>query len=320
MMFPHLAVSANQIVASLLGLLGIGSLSMSSYRKQFEALNYGTKVEVDGLSMSVNIAGEQNNQTIVLIPGLGVAVPYISYKSFTDPLSHDYKVITVEPFGYGLSDDTRKERTNENMTNELHTCLKKLGVDKFYLMAHSISGIYSLAYANKYPEDVLGFIGLDNTPRLKNFEEIMTPPSKEEIIGGAVNRILIKNRFGRFDTDEFISNFTVIDPHYDFTKEDMKNYEVAFSYTFSSETVINESENMNENILAAKDLTFKCPALMFMSSEFCEHNPNWRVGHNDTVGNPEKSEIYELEGSHAIYIDQKDFILKKIKEWMKKIN
>eukprot|EP00833_Pecoramyces_ruminatium_P006499 jgi/Orpsp1_1/1180531/evm.model.c7180000073800.2 len=320
MMLPHLTVSANQIVASVLSLLGIGSLNVNSYKKQYDAVNYSTKVEVDGLFMSVNIAGEQNNQTIVLIPGLGVPAPYLSYKSFTDPLSHDYKVITVEPFGYGLSDNTRKDRTNENMTNELHTCLKKLGVDKFYLMAHSISGVYSLAYAKKYPDDVLGFIGLDNTPRFKNYEEIMTPPSKETIISDEVSKLIGKLHYARFASDELKANFTRLDPHYDYTEEDIRNYDIVFRYSCSSDTSVNEGLHMDENIIGVKDLTFQCPALMFMSSEFCENNPNWRVGHNDTVGNPEKSEIYELEGSHAIYIDQKDFILKKIKEWMKKIN
>jgi len=44
-----------------------------------------------------------------------------------------------------------------------HTYHQKFGINKCYLMTHSLSGIYSLAYANKYPYEIAEFIGLDIT-------------------------------------------------------------------------------------------------------------------------------------------------------------
>ena len=41
-------------------------------------------------------------------------------------LSPFYKVVVVEPFGYGLSDETEKERTTENIVNEIHEALQSL--------------------------------------------------------------------------------------------------------------------------------------------------------------------------------------------------
>lgn len=80
-------------------------------------------------------------------------------------------MITVEPFGYGLSDQVDTERSIENIIEELHTCLEEIGVHQYYLMAHSISGLYSLYYANTYPEEIHGFMGIDSSVPKQNENE-----------------------------------------------------------------------------------------------------------------------------------------------------
>lgn len=57
--------------------------------------------------MNVLIQGE-GKQTIVLIPGFGTGAPALDFKPLIDELSPFYKVVAVEPFGYGLSDETKK--------------------------------------------------------------------------------------------------------------------------------------------------------------------------------------------------------------------
>jgi len=103
-----------------------GALGELNFKKKFEAIDYGIKVDVDGLKMDVGIVGEGNEPTIVLLPGLNIVSPVISYKAFAETLSDKFRVITVEPFGYGISDNTKKERINENIVSELHTCLQNL--------------------------------------------------------------------------------------------------------------------------------------------------------------------------------------------------
>ena len=80
-------------------------------------------------------------------------------------------MITVEPFGYGLSDQVDTERSIENIIEELYTCLEEIGVHQYYLMAHSISGLYSLYYANTYLEKIHGFIGIDYSVPKQNENE-----------------------------------------------------------------------------------------------------------------------------------------------------
>lgn len=123
---------------------------------------YGQLVSVDGKHMNVLIQGE-GEETVVLLPGFGTASPALDFKMLVDELSPFYKVVVVEPFGYGLSDETDKERTADNMVTEVHEALQQLNIDRFTLMGHSIAGIYGLNYVNKYPNEVNAFIGIDSS-------------------------------------------------------------------------------------------------------------------------------------------------------------
>jgi len=159
-------------------------------QQKYDAINYGKKVEVNGLQMSVNIMGEENEKTIVLLPGLGITCPVIYYRNITESLSNDYRVVTIEPFGYGLSDLTKKERTAQNIVDEIHECLDKLGIKQFYLMGHSIGGIYALVYDNTYKGEMLGFIGIDNTP--SNYEMPVSMDFPEMLSVYLINIICMK--------------------------------------------------------------------------------------------------------------------------------
>lgn len=134
---------------------------------------YGNAVKVNGKKMTVEIAGLQAEESpvIVLLPGLGSPSPVLEFRPLAEELGKTYKVITVEPFGYGLSDPADTERSIENIVEELHACLEEIGVHRYYLMAHSISGLYSLYYANTYPEEVRGFIGIDSSVPKQNENE-----------------------------------------------------------------------------------------------------------------------------------------------------
>ncbi|MNP82794.1 Alpha/beta hydrolase family protein [compost metagenome] len=75
--------------------------------------------------MNVFIQGE-GEETIVLLPGYGTAAPGLDFKTLVSELSPNYKVVVVEPFGYGLSDQTSKERTTANIVSEIHEALSSV--------------------------------------------------------------------------------------------------------------------------------------------------------------------------------------------------
>ncbi|ORY27156.1 hypothetical protein LY90DRAFT_674414 [Neocallimastix californiae] len=98
---------------------------------QYEA---GESSKLMVIKLNVDIKGEGNDKTIVVLTGLSAPSPVIFYKDITDILSTNFKVVTIEPFGYGLSDQVTEERTTENIVTEIHSCLEKLGIDRYYLL------------------------------------------------------------------------------------------------------------------------------------------------------------------------------------------
>jgi len=89
-----------------------------SKMEQGKLETYGQSVTVDGKKMNVFIQGE-GEETVVLLPGYGTAAPALDFKILVDELSPFYKVVVIEPFGYGLSDLTEKERSTENIVSEI---------------------------------------------------------------------------------------------------------------------------------------------------------------------------------------------------------
>lgn len=120
-----------------------------------------TSVEVNGKTMKAHVKGS-GDKTIVMLSDWGTDSPIDDFFPLYDKLSKDYKVVVLDYFGYFGSDVTSDERTNENMVQEIRTALSKLNINPPYiLMPHSMSGLYSLYYANKYPSEVSGIIGID---------------------------------------------------------------------------------------------------------------------------------------------------------------
>lgn len=101
----------------------------------------------------------------------------------------------IEPFGYGLSSQTKRERSAQNIVEEIHEVVEILNIDSFILMGHSIAGIYGLNYVNTYPENVQAFVGIDSTVpvymlNMKNFyNETIANEGKlqEKIVTEAMN-------------------------------------------------------------------------------------------------------------------------------------
>ncbi|OZD55626.1 alpha/beta hydrolase [Rhodococcus sp. 06-1477-1B] len=127
-----------------------------------EITPYGQRVPVGDRSMNVVVSGD-HTETIVLLPGLGTAAPGLDFAPLIDQLDDSYRVVALEPFGTGLSDQTDVPRTAANIASEVHTALEYLGVDRYALMGHSISGIYALTYVETYRDEVTAFVGIDSS-------------------------------------------------------------------------------------------------------------------------------------------------------------
>lgn len=156
-------------VFSVIILMFVAAISVFSYFL-FKGNETYKAVEVEGKTMKAHVKGS-GDKTIVMLSGWGTDSPIDDFFPLYDKLSKDYKVVVLEYFGYFGSDISSDERTNATMVQEIRTALYKLNINPPYiLMPHSMSGLYSLYYANNYPSEVLGIIGIDMSLPQKQLE------------------------------------------------------------------------------------------------------------------------------------------------------
>jgi len=293
----------------------------SIYEKsQVKSYHYGTTVKVDGHNMIADIVGENNEPTIIFLTGLTMPSPKIFYKPLTELLSKKYKVITIEPLSYGLSDIVDKERTIDNIASELHSCIEQLNLKNYYLMSHSIGGMYSIYYANKYPDEVSGFIGFDATvSKTDDF-------AKEEIAnyGTLINVLNLVNVLGINRIKSIINKRNMIIPlhsDYNYTDEEIKMYRNIQLVNGFNKSIKNEVENFTNNLNTIHDMKFPkhTSVLNYVSSGNCKIYPVFKQYHLNVGSESISNEVIELSGNHAFHLFQhNDEILEKLDTFIKK--
>jgi len=273
------------------------------------------KLDVNYHNLDVGIDGEQNEPTIVLLPELGTPSPIIYYKPIVDVLSDKYKVITMEPLGYGLSDMVDDARTIDNIVSELHAGIKNLGIEKYYLMGHSVGGLYSLYWSNQYANEVLGFIGLDT----------IVPGAEERVksMPNTMKKFSIMNHFGvERMVSLFNSNrlFLPLNSSYHFDEEDTKMFRIITLQKGYNKTQRKEVNAVLDNLDVVKAMKFPedCPVINFISSENTKQYPNWKKLHIEIGNESISNEVIEITGNNANFaFDQRETISNKIKSWIK---
>jgi len=298
--------------------------NVEKLQQAFDSVNYGMKVDVNGHKMSVNIKGEEHNTTIVLLPASGVPSPIILYNNFTSILANDFKVVTIEPFGYGISDLTKEKRTAENMVSEIHECLQELGIDQFYFMGHSIGGIYSLIYDNTYENKVLGFIGLDNTPNNYEYEEEVDYPENYTTFAKIFDKYHLWGLLPENQKKQFLEVSDLEQQIQNYSEEEKKDWFSITSYRFCNSNIVDEDNYFEDTVAYADNMYFHCPMLMFTSEATQEYLPVWNTLHENMINNNpnkdiiDKSTVTPLEGTSHIFIhsQRKDEIVDDIKQWI----
>jgi len=284
----------------------------SIYEKsKIRSYNYGTKFDINGHTMNYKVFGEKNEPTIVFLTGLGSASPVLHYKPLAEALSDKYKFIILEPFGYGLSDIVDDDRTIDKICSELHTAIEKLGVKKYYLMGHSIGGLYSLQLANQYPNEVLGYVGLDPTvPRVSEY----TPSTGVKTI--KIVRLLNILGFTRIPT--IFNKKNLILPLYDgynYTDEELSIFKnLSLSKAFNR-NIVDENSRLytNADPLRGKKFPKNIPVITYLASG--TNKSELYIPAHEEVGNESISnEVIVLEGNHIFFLfDHLDIIVQKVK-------
>lgn len=253
---------------------------------------YGETVSVDGKNMNVVVAGE-GDETIVLLPGLGTAAPALDFQPLIAELQDTYRVVAVEPFGTGLSDQTDVERTADNITREVHEALHELGVDSYVLMGHSISGIYALTYTAAYPEEVTAFVGIDSSvPDQPGWDDPIPTSTISTLSNLGLTRVLSGIAGDPYEGLPY-------DPE---TKEQMQ---VLSARNAAAPTLLDEMDHAPANFAAVSGTTFPAdlPLLLFVTDEDAEVS-GWLELHEAQAASVDRGEVARIDGGHYLHHTQ----------------
>ncbi|WP_349669062.1 alpha/beta hydrolase [Lacrimispora sp.] len=297
------------IIAGLLIISALTHNILTSMEKK--KYKIGQTIDIDGKHMQTYVTG-QGEKTIVLLSGLGTASPIADFMPLADRLSADYKVVILEYFGYGFSDTTKTERSNENIVNEIRTALNQLEIKGPYiLMPHSISGIYSMYYAIKYPDEVEAIIGIDES--VPNQTKINKDPDMS-------HSLTLLNTFG------IIRDVTYLLPeaedtknkNKDYTEEQIKIRKMATAWNNVNVSVINEFNRVNKNTEELYDVKYpdNLPVLAILANESEDTNKDWISLHQQLITNPSIQKVETLAGEHYLHWSHADKIAELSKEFI----
>jgi sigma-B regulation protein RsbQ len=85
--------------------------------------------------------------------------------------SPNYTVVTLDLPGHGKSGTERKHWTVQGFAEDVSLVIKELALKNVILIGHSLGGDINLITATSQPENIIGFIGIDN------FKNAATPLS-----------------------------------------------------------------------------------------------------------------------------------------------
>ena len=268
----------------------------------------GKQVTVNGHRMNVSVKGE-GPQTIVFLSGAGIASPILDFKNLSDPLSKKYKVVVVERAGYGFSEDSDRSRDVMEVLSETRQALAQAHVSGPYvIISHSMASLESLAWQEKYPNEVKALIGLDwalpaSYEALKEHPTLITLAYWTSKIG------LLRY----FPESVYLKNS-------DLTKRERQQYRFLAYKQLLSTAMLNETRTVKKNAQKVSKFTInpKIPVLLLVSNgegtSFSQSK--WQNYAKDFSRNQSNIQSVYIDAPHDLYHYQSDAIVSPIKEFL----
>ena len=267
----------------------------------------GKQVTVNGHRMNVSVKGE-GSETIVFLSGAGIASPILDFKNLSDSLSKKYKVVVVERAGYGFSEDSDRSRDVMEVLSETRQALAQAHVSGPYvIISHSMASLESLAWQEKYPNEVKALIGLDwalpaSYEDLKDNQALLTVAYWSSKIG------LLRY----FPESFYIKNPTL-------TETERQQYKLLAYKQLMSQAMLHESRLAKENAKKVpSSINPKIPALLLVSNgegtTFSQSE--WQRYAERFASDQSNIQVDYMDAPHELYHYQSDAIVSRIKEFL----
>ena len=281
-------------------------------RERFENAYGEYYTTEDGHKMNYTLYDSDSDKVAVLLPGFAYGSVHYSFDALAHELGDKYNIVIVEPLGYGLSDQTDKERTVENYCKELHGLMEYLGYDKYTLIGHSMSGLYMTYYSNEYTEEVETIIGIDEyVPHMKNVKD-SNPKSQYTFWKIAHYWIFLglDRLMPSFNVESVKKKIPTL------TDEEVELF-LAMDRTIpTNKTQMNEIKFMDKNVDKCYDMKIpkSIPVLNILSKVNAEQYSDYTKIHEEISENP-YSKTVVIEGGHNLHFDNLNGLVNEIKNW-----
>jgi len=267
----------------------------------------GQQVLVNGHQINIYVEGD-GPETIVVLSGAGIASPILDFKNVSESLSKRYKVVIVERAGYGYSDDSNHSRDVMEVLSETHQALSQANITgPFVILSHSMASLESLAWQEKYPDEVKALIGLDwalpsSYENLKDNQALLTVAYWSSKIG------LLRY----FPESFYIKNQTL-------TENERKQYKLLAYKQLMSQAMLHESQTVKENAKKVpSSINPKIPTLLLVSNgqgtSFSQSE--WQRYAERFASDQSNVQVVYMDAPHDLYHYQSDAIVSRIKEFL----
>ena len=293
------------LILFLGGTFGFHQLSLQKESKLLTPI--GKEVTVNGHQMNVYIKGE-GSETIVFLSGAGIASPILDFKNLSDSLSKKYKVVVVERAGYGFSEDSDRSRDVMEVLSETRQALSQAHVSGPYvIISHSMASLESLAWQEKYPNEVKALIGLD-WALPASYEDLKEHPTLITLAYWTSKIGLLRY----FPESFYIKNPTL-------TETERQQYKLLAYKQLMSQAMLHESRLAKENAKKVpSSINPKIPALLLVSNgegtTFSQSE--WQRYAERFASDQSNVQVDYMDAPHDLYHYQSDAIVSRIKEFL----
>lgn len=280
---------------------------ISLEKEQASLSPMGQQVLVNGHQINIYVEGD-GPETIVVLSGAGIASPILDFKNVSESLSKRYKVVIVERAGYGYSDDSNHSRDVMEVLSETRQALSQANITgPFIILSHSMASLESLAWQEKYTDEVKALIGLDwalpsSYENLKQNQTLLTVAYWSSKIG------LLRY----FPESFYIKNQTLIE-------SERKQYKLLAYKQLMSQAMLHESQTVKENAKRVpSNINSKIPALLLVSNgegtSFSQSE--WQRYAERFASDQSNVQVVYMDAPHDLYHYQSSEIVSQIEEFL----
>ena len=317
-------------------IIGLHFYDQSSLEKEAKLIHRkGQLVEVDGKKMNIYIEGS-GEKTLVFMAGANTPAVIYDFKPLYSLLNDDYRIVVIEKFGYGYSDDTDGDRSLSTMLRQDREALKKAGVEAPYVLCpHSASGLEAISWAAQYPDEVEAIIGLDMAVpeqfdyQVGDFDNISTQTYEETVAEDEFYNFWMYDMGGyRLYPITKIFPAAACDK---LTKEEQAEYKAITYHWYSrfyKTAMFREGLATRQQISDYKALrnTEKpnVPTLLFVSQDEATFNAmlgengleKWKKIHENYIDGLSNGKIVQLDCGHYVHVEAPEQISTELRKFI----